>query len=1006
MSAPPADADPTSPTLAELSDLLHASASVLQRLSAPASSPTTPTATAPAPTPSSTHPLPSHSHPPLLAPGLGSTGALRIRTGTGMDRGRSATVDHNHNHNHLPPSTPPGTGAAPASIFPSLLTSLAHHRLPRPAPPTSNPRIVRSASHSSPSPSGGAGGPAATGAGAGARASQSPTRRRQSVHASPLPHAYPGQAHSPLAPYLRPRGPSYLSTLPSPGFPLPSYLSHSAWAAILRTGQAEGPRPVDYAFPLAAARNGEARPELPVGGVRMRRSTARHSDSDTSPTPTHRRARSAANAGGATPEREAKDTVSSKADKPAHDPLAPLYIPTKWHATLHSPFLTLTPDALGLTYTSAGGNGDRDAATALASHPIPPHTGVYYYEVEVLDKGLNGYISIGVCKADMPLGRLPGWEDGSWGYHGDDGHAFTGTQTDTDYGPKFTSGDVVGCGVDYTTGTAFYTKNGLLIGNPLDTPKPRHRAHALPGPVFSHLPAFGPLYPCVGLRSPNESVRANFGQTDFRFDIDGYVRRRADAVLREAARWSLRAGPLSSTAPVKVEDGDDAAATRGPRVVVRFTGGPHAEEDALLRRRARRPTIGAAASEKTPKKTPKRESITSRAAVDSSAAEDAFKKGHKASGSLSVSLTGKKPPAPERGDEEDLRLALDALVLDYMAYCGFGGAAEALARESAARAGEAGAAAAEGAAGPPWRAAGVQRPESAMDVDLPAAAPAGVGSGSATPQGFWKLPMQSIRARQEISTHILAGEIDPALDLLALHWPGLLRTRAPRQGAQDESAIEEDQDDAAAHEDGEGEAGEEMYSELSCRLECRKFVELVLACASPSAPRSPISPALASPATVTFPPAAAPLAPGQNPPASPPATPSLPAPTPPTQELSEAFAYGRILHHRYLDSGTLEMRALVSKTFSLLGFARPEEATGEVGQLVGPGAREELAQWVNEVILRAEGHNERPALARAWAQTKSTMAQLAALNVGRAAFMDVDEEFGAGRRGDVGVGTV
>lgn len=68
------------------------------------------------------------------------------------------------------------------------------------------------------------------------------------------------------------------------------------------------------------------------------------------------------------------------------------------------------------------------------------------------------------------------------------------------------AGDVVGCGIDFSTGQAFFTNNGRLIG-----------------PVFNNLTSAGELYPTVGLRTPNESIRANFGQDPFMFDIESHV---------------------------------------------------------------------------------------------------------------------------------------------------------------------------------------------------------------------------------------------------------------------------------------------------------------------------------------------------------------------------------------------------------------------------------------------------------------------------------------------------
>lgn len=80
----------------------------------------------------------------------------------------------------------------------------------------------------------------------------------------------------------------------------------------------------------------------------------------------------------------------------------------------------------------------------------------------------------------MKFSRLPGWEPNSWGYHGDDGCSFAAEKNGTSYGPtyggkfKFTlllvpyqhlaAGDIIGCGIDFTTRRAFFTKNGSFIG--------------------------------------------------------------------------------------------------------------------------------------------------------------------------------------------------------------------------------------------------------------------------------------------------------------------------------------------------------------------------------------------------------------------------------------------------------------------------------------------------------------------------------------------------------------
>jgi len=86
-------------------------------------------------------------------------------------------------------------------------------------------------------------------------------------------------------------------------------------------------------------------------------------------------------------------------------------------------------------------------------------------------------------------------------------------------------GDTVGVGVDFTTGKAFFTKNGTFIGawfplllSPFDTPH-SNAAYQI-GHRFKNLKAG--LRPAFGLRSKGEELCINF-TGPFRFDIDSYV---------------------------------------------------------------------------------------------------------------------------------------------------------------------------------------------------------------------------------------------------------------------------------------------------------------------------------------------------------------------------------------------------------------------------------------------------------------------------------------------------
>lgn len=71
---------------------------------------------------------------------------------------------------------------------------------------------------------------------------------------------------------------------------------------------------------------------------------------------------------------------------------------------------------------------------------------------------------IGFCQETAPLGRLPGWDDSSWGYHGDSGELFHSYDyRGRTYAEGFGKNDVVGCCVMPEERTAHFTRNGKRL---------------------------------------------------------------------------------------------------------------------------------------------------------------------------------------------------------------------------------------------------------------------------------------------------------------------------------------------------------------------------------------------------------------------------------------------------------------------------------------------------------------------------------------------------------------
>ncbi|EDO31108.1 predicted protein [Nematostella vectensis] len=168
-------------------------------------------------------------------------------------------------------------------------------------------------------------------------------------------------------------------------------------------------------------------------------------------------------------------------------------LPRSWSPKDKFTFIGLSQNNLRVHYKGVG-KTHKDAASVRATYHIPAACGLYYFEVRIVSKGRDGYMGVGLSAQGVNMNRLPGWEKNSYGYHGDDGHSFCSSGTGKPYGPTFTTGDVIGCGLNLIDNTCFYTKNGVNLG---------------PN-----------LYPTVGLQTPGEVVDANFGQLPFVYNIE------------------------------------------------------------------------------------------------------------------------------------------------------------------------------------------------------------------------------------------------------------------------------------------------------------------------------------------------------------------------------------------------------------------------------------------------------------------------------------------------------
>ncbi|TPX69061.1 hypothetical protein SpCBS45565_g02623 [Spizellomyces sp. 'palustris'] len=175
-----------------------------------------------------------------------------------------------------------------------------------------------------------------------------------------------------------------------------------------------------------------------------------------------------------------------------------------------------------------GVSGD-DKGVIRTNIPLHPAEYVGYFEVEVLDAGERGYrccdlresgkdhplnkdpgdtlscVSIGLSHSESSANKHAGSDSRSWSWLGAEARRLHDSRREPYAGGvKIKSKDVMGCAYHFEKGVIFFTLNGRSLGVAFQDVK-------------------GDLFPTVGLHSPGECVKLNFGGRPFDFDICAYI---------------------------------------------------------------------------------------------------------------------------------------------------------------------------------------------------------------------------------------------------------------------------------------------------------------------------------------------------------------------------------------------------------------------------------------------------------------------------------------------------
>nr|CAD7261538.1 unnamed protein product [Timema shepardi] len=156
-----------------------------------------------------------------------------------------------------------------------------------------------------------------------------------------------------------------------------------------------------------------------------------------------------------------------------------------------------------LLYFSYSSEENDKVGVYIAEEPLTPDT--CYFEVEIIDTGMDGSMSIGLSSKRYPLDIHVGYEHESVGLSTEEGRVFKEGTVGPKFGVKCEIGDRIGCGIKFdqlseaiedpfcTLMPIYFVRNGRELGTIL-----------LPLPL-------GGLYPAISMHSLGEEVRLFLG---------------------------------------------------------------------------------------------------------------------------------------------------------------------------------------------------------------------------------------------------------------------------------------------------------------------------------------------------------------------------------------------------------------------------------------------------------------------------------------------------------------